>query len=226
MGAGVFSDRSMQQVECALVLHGKPLSHNLLKRLPNPSFLCQHWRLVSITNRKSSKPKLVSSFCLYSMWVQSAIPPVCGLGGHLKWFLLYCLANTSATNALCADSHGFHAAVWSRCPDFLQVWSKVTSGFSGDFGTNTAEILRFTASLDRVTFLRAFSANVTPACHDCIPNITFDSFNEPRSISIDQILATASVSFLSNFAQEKGAKWRGFRPRRYLRSGIRCGRRI
>ena len=87
------------------------------------------------------------------------------LGGQRERFVLNCFSNSAAANALRADPHGFGSTVGSCCADLLEVGAELTTSLTSDFGTDATQILRFTASFDFVTHLRAFSAYLTDARH-------------------------------------------------------------
>ena len=88
------------------------------------------------------------------------------LAGQLERLLLDSFPNSAATNALNADFHRLGSTTWQSRVDFLQIRTELAASNPGYFGADSPEILRFTASLNRVAHLGAFSTNFTLACHD------------------------------------------------------------
>lgn len=72
----------------------------------------------------------------------------------------------SAADTACADLHSFRSATWKSDTNSLQVRTELSPGLASDFCTDTPKVFGFTAGLDTVAHLRAFSANFTNACHD------------------------------------------------------------
>jgi hypothetical protein len=87
------------------------------------------------------------------------------LAGQLERLLLDCLANSATANALHANFHRSGSSAWQSGVYLLQIGTKLAARNASDFRTDTPEILRFTASLDRVAHLGAFSANFTRTSH-------------------------------------------------------------
>ena len=83
-----------------------------------------------------------------------------------EWFVANGFLDESAANATSANFHSLVGAISLSDTDSLQVRAKLTTSFASDFCTDTAEILRFTASLNGVSHLRALATNFTNASHD------------------------------------------------------------
>lgn len=75
--------------------------------------------------------------------------PVSGSGSwDLEWFGFDSLFDAAATDALDTDFHRLGAATWLLNANSLQVGSELSACDTGFLGTNTAQVLRFTASLN------------------------------------------------------------------------------
>ena len=88
------------------------------------------------------------------------------LGRQRKWLAANSFSDRAATDALRANFHRLGRTVALSSSNLLQVRSELTARNTGLLGTYSAQILRLTASLDRVTLLGSFSTNFTNACHD------------------------------------------------------------
>ena len=72
----------------------------------------------------------------------------------------------AAANATGANFHSLVRAISLCHADSLQVGAELTASLASNFCSDTAEILRFTASLNGVSHLRALATNFTNASHD------------------------------------------------------------
>lgn len=89
-----------------------------------------------------------------------------GCAADVEWLGFDCFANDSASQALHADSHRFVGAVGQGDVDLLQVRFELSSRDASDFGTNTTQVLRFTASFDAIAHLDFLAANFALAGHE------------------------------------------------------------
>lgn len=80
--------------------------------------------------------------------------------------LLNGLLHEPAADTACADFHPFGAATWKCHTNSLKIGAKLTTCLSGNLCTDTAEILRFTASFNAVAHLRTLATNFTNTSHD------------------------------------------------------------
>ena len=76
------------------------------------------------------------------------------------------LTNGTGPEALGTASNCLRGAVFRRRPDVLEVRQKRAARNSGDFRTDTAEILGLTAGLNMVSDCSALAADFTYACHE------------------------------------------------------------
>ncbi len=89
------------------------------------------------------------------------------IGGNpdIKRFRLDRFTNHTAANALNAYAHRFVCTVGKRHMHLLQVWDELAARDSGDFGTDTAQILCFTTGFDTIAHLDFLAARFTLSCH-------------------------------------------------------------
>lgn len=80
-------------------------------------------------------------------------------------------ANSSAADALSADSHAGVGPVGQRDVDFLQIRDKFSTGFARDLGTDSAQILRLTPGFDAVAHLDFLTARFALTCHRCVSSV-------------------------------------------------------
>jgi len=77
----------------------------------------------------------------------------------------YRLANRTAANALSANAKRRVGSIGKRHVDLLQVRNEFPTGNTGDFRTNTTEILRLATNLDNIADLNRFSTNFALPSH-------------------------------------------------------------
>ena len=83
-----------------------------------------------------------------------------------EWLVANGFLDEATANAAGANFHTLGSAIRKRHADSLEVGPELATGLAGNLRTDTAEILRFTASLDGVPHLRALATNFTNASHD------------------------------------------------------------
>jgi hypothetical protein len=86
-----------------------------------------------------------------------------------KRLLLDNLANVAAANALYANSQSLVLSAWKFDFHSLQVRAELTASDAGDLGTNTAQVLRFTANFNAITKRCGFRADITLTGHQSAP---------------------------------------------------------
>lgn len=90
--------------------------------------------------------------------------PILG-GGQFEWLLPDGSSHCATSQALHANANSLVAAIGFGNADSLQIRTELPTRDSGDLGTDTTEVLRFTASLDTISDLRLLSADFTFSGH-------------------------------------------------------------
>jgi hypothetical protein len=86
-----------------------------------------------------------------------------------EWLSLDRFADRTTANALRTHSDRSISTRWKRNLHTLQVGFELSASDAGDLGTNSAQILRFTAGLDRIPDSRALPAHLTFSSHNNVP---------------------------------------------------------